>query len=269
MEAGTEVVAAPAGAVVGATESSIESEIGPIEAKDLLSPKVLVMQPTSKLVTEGKAKMGDLVDSLTQSVIGGTDSAIEVIVLKSWKTWVQFKGGSGKPVFTGEEEYTASNSSKPREEMINGSLHTNFETHNYLVLNAKDIEEGLAVPMTLSFRSTGLMASKAIKTYAAKLVMASRMGATVKGLEGRVFTMGTEKRENDQGTFAVPVIIPGRVTTDEEIKVVTAWKEMLATMKVEVDNSDLEEHSTPGNNSTAPGDIPPPEDEGFAMDIEI
>lgn len=218
----------------------VDDVIGEIESKDILSPRILLMQAGSDLVTTkgNDIQSGDLIDSITGDIIAGEGETIEFVILKAWKSWVKMLDtGSGKPQFVEEVPYNTSNSNTPRETMENGKLLKNFETHNYMVLLTKDLKDDMAIPMTLAFKSTGLMASKAIKTYAGKLAMSAQItGKKKKSIVEKVFEITTEFKDNDKGKYYIPKVKPARTTNKDELKVCKAWSDILKTSSIKVDD---------------------------------
>jgi hypothetical protein len=74
-------------------ESQVSTNLGDwgsadVSASDVIIPKILCMQATSELVAEGKARMGDFVDSITHEVLGSVDSPIKFIPFHMEKVWI-------------------------------------------------------------------------------------------------------------------------------------------------------------------------------------
>lgn len=195
-----------------------------IQGSDIICPKILLMQGLSKLVADEKVRAGTFVDSLTENSVIEKGESAEFIVLKSWRTWTVFQDtGKGQPAFLRSENFTT-RPTREREETQDGARILNYETHNYFALLANEIgsEDGI-LPYTLSFRSTGLMASKTIKTLAQK----QKMKGTNIPMCFNVFELSAEHRENDSGKFYVPKVKHGRMATEEELTSVKHWMDVM------------------------------------------
>ena len=60
-----------------------------ITSNDIIIPKLMLTQPTSKLCIDGKATPGKFIDSLNTSIVlGGEGKNVELIVFGAFKTWV-------------------------------------------------------------------------------------------------------------------------------------------------------------------------------------
>ena len=86
-----------------------------ISMKDLIISKILLMQNTSELVGEEKAKVGDMVDSQTSEVLGGYDKAVEIIPLSLFKVWREYDVSGTTPKFIQQYPVTADNETLPWE----------------------------------------------------------------------------------------------------------------------------------------------------------
>ena len=226
-----------------------------IRATDLISPKLLLAQSQSKIFMEKKADLGDYFDSLEQAVAVPQGKSEEFIVIKNWRAWTVFENtGKGQPKYVATEDFTV-RPDRPREETVKGALIENFETHNYFIIFTKDLKEDSegCLPYTLSFRSTGLMASKTIKSVALK----AKMKGTNVPLCFNVFTLGTEYRENEDGKWYVPVIKKARNATDAELVYVKQFMDLVKSSDIQVDNSDLEAQD---DGVVDVNEVPPPVD---------
>lgn len=229
----TEIVATEAQKAIAILHGGLMDE-EKASARDIIIPKILTMQPVSKLVHDEKAKVGELRGSLEANLLGNKDKGAEFIPFHRFKTRVTFKKEKGKQKFLGQIPWTPEHEGTPRLEIIDGVEHEHYETYNVYCLLPDDIKAGMPFPYLISFRSTGYQAGKALETARTKLQMAKKPFAA------KVFTLGVNKTENDKGTFYVPTISMGRDTTEEELKAITSWHDMLSkAASVAVDDSDL------------------------------
>jgi len=206
----------------------------PVDSKDILLSKLLLMQPVSELVAQEKAKSGQIVGSVDSNILADKEETVEVILFGANKSWVKFKQTKGKPEFVSQEPFTVANASTPREELIDGEEHINYECINYFALLPQDIKEGNATPYAIQFRSTSYKTGKKLETCRAKLERFK------KPLAFKTFKLGSKQVENDKGRFFEFTAEEGRDTTVDELEAVDPWFTMVQEAHVKVDNRDLE-----------------------------
>jgi len=211
----------------------------PVDAKDFLIPKLLLMQSTSTAVKEEKARVGEIRGSVGLSKIAEKEASVEIIPFSVYKTWVTLSKVGNE--FIGQVPLTPANALTPREAIINGKEVLNYEALNYYCLLPSEIAGGMYTPYVVSFRSTSYMAGKALETHRAKLAEFK------KPLPFKTFTLGSAPRKNDKGSFYVFTIAEARDTTEQELDAVKHWHNIVKQGAAKVDESDLEERNvTPG-----------------------
>lgn len=200
-----------------------------ISAKDLLLSKILAMQGQSKLVQDEKAKIGDIRDSLTGTLVAAKETPVEVILFNPFKTWVVFKNSASKQEYLRTELLDAKNANYERETKD----EIRFETLNYYTLLVSEIVKGQYIPKVISLRSTNYITGKKIESKRAFL---KKFG---KALPFQVFNLSTVKRQNDKGSWYMFDVTDARDSTDAELTAVKDWMSVIANSKVTVDDSDL------------------------------
>ena len=221
VEAKSREVALPSGAWGAADE---------VTPDDFLISKVLLMQALSDQVVNGDAKMGQYRDSVTGELYAAEDENFEALCIYRDMTWVVFEDGEYKETVPLTDE----NRNLPIED---GKIQRN-KTFNFYLLPLKGIEESPAsvVPAVLSLKRTGLRTAKAMQTHYNRLAAENLPSAH------KVTLLGSSKKTNDRGTFAVPTFSVGRETTREEQLVAYQWYKNLVEAKkknkVRVDDSD-------------------------------
>lgn len=236
-----------------------------IEAQDILIPKVLLMQGLSEYVEEGKAQSGDQVLSTSGAVVAGKGNPLEVICISTFKT-MEFKEKVGnKFEFKRSEPKSAANAGTPREFEQDGALWQCNEVINFygllpsqIAAEAAELEKAkkgempdpdcMALPVVLSFRRTSYTAGKAITTHFSK---ARQFGVPP---AVKVFQVVSKQVKNDQGSFYVFDVEPGRKSTADEIAVCRRWYETIAKSNVIVDEPDIEppqQYEEPGQDEVA------------------
>jgi hypothetical protein len=243
------------------------------DVSDILIPKLLVGQATSKLVQEEKVNFGQVWRSTTGQVLGGKGKAFEVIPLFHFKNWIISEKVAGRFTFRGVEPFTAENRDKPWvwTETRDGKT-TEWKREqalNFYVLLPADIAadqaarkafqesgelpdtEASLLPCLLQFKSTAFKSGKIIVTHFAK--------AADFGVPPFVnkFRIDTEKLTGDQTAWFVLKAEPAGKTPPEYLETCAKWRAIVEKQNVKVDDSDLtaDADAAPGGHAD---DVPPP-----------
>lgn len=238
--ASTEVVAQGSTAVVAATSLN-EWGQGEISARDLIIPKILVMQGLSDLVSENKAKLGDLVDNVEQKVLGGFDKPIEVVPFHMEKKYIISRRKKGEAKFEFERYEDYAGQEYPFEKAEGEDLIKYEYTLQFYVLRPEDT----SMPYVLSFKSTSLRAGKVLSTQ-----MFVRNRAAGLAPAAYVIELSSKKEKNDKGTFAVMEVKPKGRTAPELEKEALNWFKVIKAGSHKVAETDESEASAPHTAST-------------------
>lgn len=196
-----------------------------VDASDIMIPKILLMQAISALVSDEKAKAGDMVHSLDEIVIGSKETKpIEFVVLDMYKTMITFENGD----YIKTEPLTAENKDLPWEETVGNTLVKRQTCQNYYVIKTDDVENMTVFPHVITFKSTSFRAAKKLAT---KLVMIEEFGAEC---YEKTFKLVAKQEENDKGKFYVFDVLDGRRSTDAEKQQAAKWIERLGKSTVKV-----------------------------------
>lgn len=187
---------------------------GNMSSEDVVIPKVLTMQGLSKLVTEGKAKFGDFVDSLNSEVLGDIEKGLEFIPFHLEKTWVVSRKEGNRYMFDHTEPVTAANENKKWEEVIDGKEYKNEKAFNFYCIMPHDP----SIPYLLQFKSTSLKAGRELATQ-----MYIKNRAAGKVPPAKVMVLSGSRISNDKGTFAVLKTGIERDSSQEEIMNCLEW----------------------------------------------
>ncbi len=219
------------------------------EAKDLIIPKILVMQGLSQSVSEGKAVLGELRDSLDNKLFGGKDKTLEFIPLHFYKTWIIFTEEKGKFEYTAQVPCTAQNANWTWEDTVDGKKVRRDQAINVYCILPQEIKEGIFLPYIVSFRRTSYITGKKLLTDREKMLIAKRRWHT------KTFKLGSKLEKNDQGSFYVFTSEMGRDTTPEEIEAISPWLGMVTSQAMKVDDSDLEKEVRAGQAEAPAGSM--------------
>lgn len=214
-----------------------------IDKEDIKLPRLMLMQGLSDLVDQGKAKVGEFVNSLDEVALG---SEIDFITFGSFKQLLTYKNDE----FESIEDYKPEHKQLPYEETIDGALIKRTTSLNFYVLTLEDIKSGVPFPMVLSFKSMSYKAGKDLTTIIAKL---NALGAPS---AAKVISLRSIKTENDKGKFHIMSVTAGRNSTKEEVLLAKQWYESLKVAKEQGTlNVDTDEATKPKPKDATPSDI--------------
>jgi hypothetical protein len=184
-----------------------------VEEGDIKMSRLAIGQGLSPVVIEGKAKMGDIYQTITNEVFG---ESVEFIPLFMFKTRAQFETEKGlvmmsrdNAIVTMASEEYAQYMGKPVEEVPgsdwDGKTPPKFgEVFNFPSLLINNLKQ---FPLCLSLMKTAIKPAKAF------LSMARYSG---EDMFARVYTIKSEIIKGTKGTYALPVIEFSRRCSDEE-----------------------------------------------------
>jgi hypothetical protein len=210
-------------------------------AGDFLVPKLLLMQGLSQLVTDGEAQQGQIVDSITNDVLGGITNiktkeckVLDLIAFQSFKSWVEFVKDGDNWEYRATYPMTKENQSLLMEEVLAGETIRRDKCLNFYVLRPDQIESGEAFPYVISFRRTSMKAGKKLATIAAQLRALGNKPLAFKHFELSVIPL-----ENDKGSFWGYDLKAGKTSTEKELTKAFEWYKTLQTVEVKIDDKDL------------------------------
>jgi len=211
-----------------------------VEDGDIKMPRLAILQGLSQLCVDGKAKMGQLANSLTKEIYG---EEIEFIPLFMFKTRAMFEQGKGlvmmsrdNLIVTMTDDEHAEYMGKPVEEVPgaawNGNEPPTFNlVYNFPVLLVGNLRQ---FPVALSLMKTAVKPAKEL------LSMARFSG---EDMFARVYSIKSKTEKNEKGTYCVPVIEFKRRCTDEEYVIAKRFFDSLYRRKEDI-SVDLEEENT-------------------------
>lgn len=205
-----------------------------ISQQDIVIPKILCMQGLSDLVADGKAKMGDFVESLSGDVIGSIDEPIEFVPFHMEKIYIISKREKGASRFEFDRIEKVEGQEYPFEDEV-GDIQFKYEyCLQFYALRPGDT----TLPVVLSFKSTSLKAGKVLAT---QMYVRNRAA----GLVPPAYTMklSGRKEKNDQGTYIVMDVKQAGKTSEDMVNECLNWFQTIQAGKAKVDTSS--EHSAP------------------------
>lgn len=182
-----------------------------VGSDDLVLPKLLLMQGLSEMVTQGNAKMGDIINSLTNTVVADEKKPLRILPLFCRKSWVIEKYDGSK--FQFEKIIPDIGEKLPFNEEINGVKYKNSHQYEFFVLT-----EDRSIPHILSFRGTSHKAGKQLFTQ--MYVMNKALG---KNPSAYWIDLGCIRDKNDKGVYMVWTFKPAELSKVEDQQEALKW----------------------------------------------
>jgi len=202
---------------------------GPMSSDDIVIPKILAMQGLSNYVTEGDARFGDYVDSLSGEVLGSVDSPIEFIPFYLEKVWIVSVKKGERFEFERYEPVTVANENKPWEEVVGGVSIKNEKCFNFYSILPNDPH----LPYVVSFKGTS---AKAGRELATQMYVKNRAAGKVP--PAKVMKLHGTKTEKAGNKYVVMKSSVVRDSSDEEIANCLNWYKTIASGGAKVDSGD-------------------------------
>lgn len=207
-----QMVAVPAGSWGGEQASS----------KDMVIPRINLMQDISQLVKDGKARAGQIVNGATGEVLADKGAKVEIIPILTFAEWLLYDvvdghGGKKKLNYTGKLVCDKSNENWPNEAIINGKPISRTRQINVLCLRPELIDE---LPFIVSFKKTGTMAGKKLSTHFQVSAMKGAPAAR------QVFNLSAVVGTFDGHTFHKFDVETGRAATQDEVATAYHWYQL-------------------------------------------
>jgi len=208
-----------------------------LSSRDTIIPKIMLLQPMSKKVTDAVGSFGELRDSVTNECYGSFSKTMEFVPFNYQPLWVESEWVKEKNSFEYKRTIpvTPENDNLPHEE----GLTKRTRSLNFYILTPSEIESGKAIPKILSFRVTSIRGGRKLAT---QMFVANRAAGLSPA--GTVMKLIVKKESNDKGTFATLDVEQVRAATEKEVNTCLQWfKTVKQGGNIKEDDSDL--HETP------------------------
>jgi hypothetical protein len=218
-----------------------------ITSKDVIIPRILLMQPMSPGVTEGKAKFGDFIESMNSEKLGDFENGIKVVPFYMEKVFIEYKitkkaGGKEEREFFRMVPITPVNENAPYEDEAldqeSGEMVpiSRDRTMNFYVLLVKELEIESAIPHIISFRKSSLNAGKKMTTQMyMKNINAGKNPASM------IMSVLSKKQtgviDGNNVTYGVCDVAPVGQTPPEYISEAFRWLQIIKEGKTKVDEN--------------------------------
>ena len=215
--------------------------------QDIILPRILLMQGLSTKVAEGKAKSGQIIDSLSGGLLADVGKSIEVLPIYRFKSFRLFKDMAGKPQFVKEVPYDADTidweTKRIREIEEDGEKLKVFITLNVFVLVVDKIK---ALPYMLSFSSTNY---KVGKQFNSLTIEAKKAGLA---LPFKTYIFSQEHTKNEKGQWFLYTVKKGRPSVQAELDEVGPWLKLIKAGKAKAAEAEDDEVAAPGDSTPMP-----------------
>jgi len=205
-----------------------------IDSKDVVLPRLWLMQGLSKLVAEDeKANAGDIVNSLSEEVLAPVGEWLKIVPVKFEKLWFIMEKSDEKPELLAIEQVTPKNASREREGMFEGKACSFQYALRFYVL-----VENEELPAVVTFKATSLRAGKQLLTEAyVKNLKAGKNPAS------RYIALSSAKQKNDKGVFHVFTVKGMEETSPEIQKEALTWVKTLKNDEPKIAGGETEPRS--------------------------
>jgi hypothetical protein len=210
-----------------------------LTSRDVIIPRVLLMQPMSPQVTDGKAVFGEFRESLNDEVLGKFENGFDVIPFLMKKVFVESQvippakaGGRPEKKWLRTIDITPENEALPYEG--EATLPDTGEVvpvirdrvMNFYVLLKAELELGGAIPYIISFRRTSMTAGKKMTT---QMYMKNiNAGKTPASMVMHIFAKKESNQIDGQNvTYAIADVKPVEQTPDRMIAEAFRWLQIV------------------------------------------
>lgn len=205
-----------------------------ISTKDVLIPKITLMQSSSTMVKQDKAKAGTLVNSSTNEVLANKDEVVEFIPIKQFREWIiedietAFDGKEKKKYRTKMIMDASNENLRAGKDHENGRPIFRTQSINFFVLIPSKLD---GFPFLVPFKKSSL--------YTGKKLVSAFKDCQLKGIApaNQVWKLSCSLQTKDDNSYFVLNLEPGRATTQQELDKAYEWYQILQTGTAKVDEN--------------------------------
>ena len=199
-----------------------------VNTDDIAFPKMLLMQPISESVTDGKHTAGDVIDSVTGEKIADTKDGVEIYPIRMRKYYVVKNVDEDNKYVRTEAIISKDDMNKPWNFEENGIQMKRQPVMEIFCLSPNNSELPYLLRFKgMSFKSVG----KNFYTMAFALPAAQKKAPFIRSL-----VITSKKEKNEKGVFFVYNFSLGKLTDAETYATCSTWFETTKTAKIEVED---------------------------------
>lgn len=205
-----------------------------IDSQDLLMPSLLLMQGQSQIVADGKAAIGDIVNSVTFKVLGNKTKPFSFIPLDYKKFYLKMDASGPKPVRLEKIPFKPEHASLPYENVIDGKKIRHAASFDFYVLCEEDLNAGFGMPCCLSFKGMSRQTGKKLLNNFTELIQKKMHPSSY------TFELVSEQRRNDSGPFQIFEIKGFHETNPDFRDIIKNWLGVIHNSAYTVDEKEVE-----------------------------
>ncbi len=243
-------------AIVAANSNTMAwSDEEEVEAKDILIPKLFVLNSNSAICVEDpdNYRAGDIIRSTDKKKLGNTKEGLDFVPVADTKVWKVSKKGDSRFEFVRFEAYNRNTADLPWSWEENGEEWRRDATVNMFCLLPADIlkeqkaisdfeaggdipdPDDVMLPCCISFSRTSYSAAKILLTHKAKCKQMSLNMAV------KTFTLGTKLESKNDNKYYVLTVEGKERTNPDFMEACGKWHNTLKASPVQVDEAAEEE----------------------------
>ena len=193
---------------------------GDFSTKDIKLSQIYLTQQMSDASTDGTARPGDFVDSVTGENYG---KEVNLIVLKKYMEWVAFKPKNSEDTLIWGEGETMKRSVNGKTWMdgseIDPYIAWKYEQYKYYVL----VQGKVSLPCVLSFKNTSKKAGKDLANLLFRFTNVAK-----EPIYARSYKLSSDSVKGDKGTFfTMKATVNQGFISEEEAKVAKDFRSFI------------------------------------------
>lgn len=221
-----------------------------VTQRDIIIPSIVVQQPTSPLVADGKAAFGEFRESLNNELLGKFEDGFNVIPFFMTKLFIERKDNADRS-YIGAIQITPQNESLPYNDEadvvdkktgeVTREKITRDRVMRFYVLLEKELKAGAAIPYTISMKRTSFQAGQKLATQMyIKNLNSGKTPASV------MMKISSVRKQKETLNWAAMDAIAAGPTPDEYVKEAWKWLEIINSGKTKEHNSEESEITKTG-----------------------
>ena len=185
-----------------------------VSARNIVIPKIMLMQGLSEAVIEGGAKLGDLYNSLTKKVVGDTSKSLELIPFFQKEMWYIFKVVGKDETFLRIEDLDSSNVNWRYEDFEGDMAVKRIKVLQFYCIDPSNPD----LPVIVSFKGKSMRTGQELYTM---MYFTNRQEN--KFPPSYHILLSSVRDKNEKGTFAKYTFKRGDESTSNELKLCLEW----------------------------------------------
>lgn len=200
-----------------------------VDSSDVQIAGVQLCQAMSEAVSDGEAKPGDIIHSVSKEKLADAKKELEIIPISMKKKWSIYVNGD----WDRTEDFTPANANYAYEAEVDGNHEKRVQVMEYYVLTPELVEQK-GLPMIIRFRSTSYKAGKVIESERIRL-----QGAKMP-IFAKKFKISSEQKQSDKHKYFVFKVTHGEASSVDEMHYAFEWFKNIKNNEHKVDESDLQ-----------------------------